>query len=62
MTMKNFYTVNECAELFRVSNSKIWRMIRQDEIKIMRVGHRIIITKAAIDEYQEKNEGYYSEL
>ena len=60
--MNKFYTVDECAELFRISKSKLWKMIRGNEIKIMRVGHRIIITQSAIEEYQEKNEAYYSEL
>ena len=57
---KRFFSVPELAEHLGISKTKMWRLIRDNEIKVMRIGHRVIITEEALNDYVKKNEGYWS--
>lgn len=57
---KRFFTVPELSDHLRISKTKMWRLIRDNEIKVMRIGHRVIITEEALNDYVKKNEGYWS--
>ena len=57
---KRFFTIPELAEQLRISKTKMWRLVRDNEIKIMRIGHRVIITEEALNDYVKKHEGYWS--
>ena len=56
MEIKPFYNVPDAAALLCVSKTKMWRVIRNQEIKVMKVGHRVIITHEAIQEFMDKNQ------
>ena len=53
---KQFYSVPETAALLCISKSKMWRVVRANEIKVMKIGHRVIITNDAIREFVDKNQ------
>ena len=55
MNLKSFYSVPEAAELLCVSKPKIFLMLKKQELGYMKVGHRTIIPKQAIDDYLEQN-------
>ena len=56
---KQFYSVPETAELLCISKSKMWKVVRNQEIKIMKIGHRVIITNEAIREFVDKNQDFW---
>ena len=56
---KQFYSVPETAELLCISKSKMWKVVRNQEIKIMKIGHRVIITNEAIKEFVDKNQNFW---
>ena len=53
---KQFYSVPETASLLCISKSKMWRVVRANKIKVMKIGHRVIITNDAIREFVYKNQ------
>ena len=52
---KKFFTVPEAAELLCISKSKMWKVVRSNEITVMKIGHRVIITNDDIQEFVDKN-------
>jgi excisionase family DNA binding protein len=55
MNLKSFYSVPEAAELLCVSKPKIFLMLKNQELGYMKVGHRTIIPKIAIDDFMNKH-------
>ena len=52
---KNFFSVPEAAVELCVSQQKIFLMLKNQELGYMKIGHRTIIPKQAIDDYLEQN-------
>lgn len=48
-------TVAEVAELFRVSNMTVYRLVRDRELRAVRVGHSYRIPAQAVFEYLYKS-------
>ena len=55
MNLKSFYSVPEAAELLCVSKPKNFLMLKNQELGYMKVGHRTIIPKQAIDDFMNKH-------
>lgn len=50
-------TVNEVAELMRVSNMTIYRLIKAGELRAARVGRSYRVRERDVDEYLAKGAG-----
>lgn len=48
--VKQTYTVDEVAEILGVGRSTLYDAIVRDEIPVIRIGRRILISKAQLDE------------
>ncbi|MGN0106706.1 MAG: helix-turn-helix domain-containing protein [Hominilimicola sp.] len=48
---KDVLTVRETKEILRVGFNKIYELLRNGDIKSLRVGNKIIIPKSAVIEY-----------
>lgn len=61
---KPFYTVNEAAELFGISKTTIWRLITNkipnQQIEVIRIGNRVVISDEAIKDFTKKNTSYWN--
>jgi excisionase family DNA binding protein len=44
-------TVPETAGFLRISESLLWKMIRQDEIKPLRLGDRVLFSRAYLEKF-----------
>ncbi len=49
------FTVGEVAELFRVSNMTVYRLVRDRKLRAVRVGHSYRIPAQAVFEYLYKS-------
>ncbi len=48
------YTVEEVAQMLRVSSATVRRLIENGELKAIRVGKQLRISKEAFEDYKEK--------
>ena len=47
---KLFYSADECASIFRVSRSHVYRMINEGKIKSIEIGARKVIPASSLEE------------
>jgi excisionase family DNA binding protein len=55
--MAKLLTVKEVADQLQVCDETVYRMIRQKELKAVKVRGRIRVTSAAVEEYIKEQEG-----
>jgi excisionase family DNA binding protein len=46
-------TVKETADYLRVSESLIWKQVREGKLKPMRIGDRVLFTRSYLDRFTE---------
>ena len=60
---KPIYTVNEAAKLFGISQTTMWRLITNkipnQQIEVIRIGNRVVISDDAIKDFAKKNTSYW---
>ena len=44
-------TVPETARFLRISESLLWKMLRQDEIKPLRLGNRVLFSRTYLEKF-----------
>lgn len=44
-------TVPETARFLRISESLLWKMLRQDEIKPLRLGNRVLFSRSYLQKF-----------
>ena len=54
-TLEPILTINETADLLRVSRGKVYELIRAQELETVRVGERLRIESGAIRGYIERH-------
>lgn len=52
--MKVTYTVDEAAALFGIGRNSAYEAVRRGEIPSIRIGKRIVVPKAALDQLLER--------
>ncbi|ADQ04380.1 DNA binding domain protein, excisionase family [Caldicellulosiruptor owensensis OL] len=55
MDNKKAYTVQEAAKILSLGKTTVYELIRQNKIKCIYIGKKIIIPQKAIDEFIEQN-------
>jgi excisionase family DNA binding protein len=53
---KASYSVGDFARLNSISLSYAWKVIRAGEVKTMTVGRRVLISRAAMEKWQRRQE------
>lgn len=51
MTAPKVYTRAEATQVLRISKSKLDQLVRAGELRVRRVGRRVLIPETAIEEY-----------
>jgi excisionase family DNA binding protein len=46
---KSFFNISEACQLMGISRTTLWRLIKNEHIKVTKIGSRIIITKENIN-------------
>ncbi|WP_223225170.1 helix-turn-helix domain-containing protein [Sphingobacterium cavernae] len=50
MVEKPFLNINETCQLLRVSRTTLWRLIKDERLKVTKLGSRVIIARENIYE------------
>jgi len=48
-TTNNFYSIAETCKMLGLSRTTIWRLIKNNQLKVTKIGARVIITQQEID-------------
>jgi excisionase family DNA binding protein len=54
-THKVCYSVSETAKMLSVSTRTVWTIVRSGQIGFMRIGQRVLIPAASLQDYIDKN-------
>lgn len=54
--MPQIYTLDELAEILKISNGMARRLVKGQQIKSFRVGNEYRVTEKAVEEYIKKGE------
>ncbi|NQX81292.1 MAG: helix-turn-helix domain-containing protein [Flavobacteriaceae bacterium] len=52
---KEFLTIAEACTLLSVGRSTLWRKIKNEELKVLKVGRRVIIKRSDLDNFLKSN-------
>ena len=53
----DYLTVDEAAQVMRVGRSTVYRLVREGELPLLKIGRRSVITRQAVDGFMTATAG-----